>query len=156
MRSAEIRRFVYDAHDQLGVPPMRRLSFQPEPSVPIAHCARGKEETIFVSVVWAIDGPRFVAVARTEEDGLTQIAGYIAEQAQWQLWPLAVRRVTALLESGDPAGAVTEYFRHVGDRWEAEWLTTARLGLDVASGVWSGSLPLSVSLPAGAPIGKKT
>ena len=155
MRSAEIRRFELYAHDELGVPPMRRLSFQPEPSVPIAHGARGKEEAIFVSVVWAIDGPRFVAVARTEEDGLTQIARYIAEQAQWQLWPLAVRRVTALLESGDPAGAVTEYFRHVGERWEAEWLTTARLGLDVASGVWSGSLPLSVSLPAGAPIGKE-
>ena len=131
---------------------MRRLSFQPEPSVPIAHGARGKEEaTVFVSVVWAIDGPRFVAVARTEEDGLTQIARYIAEQAQWQLWPLAVRRVTALLESGDPAGAVTEYFRHVGERWEAEWLTTARLGQDAASGVWSGSLPLSVRPPAGPP-----
>ena len=155
MRSAEIRRFVYDAHDELGVPPMRRLSFQPEPSVPIAHGARGKEETIFVSVVWAIDGPRFVAVARTEDDGLTQIARYVAEQARWQLWPSAARRVTALLEDGNHARAVSEYFRHVGEKWEAEWLTTARLGLDVASGVWSGSLPLFVSLPAGAPIGKE-
>jgi hypothetical protein len=59
--------------------------------------------------------------------------------------------VTALLENGDRVGAVTEYFRHVGERWEAEWLTTARLGSDAASGVWSGSLPLSVRPPAGPP-----
>ncbi len=134
---------------------MRRFSSQPEPSVPNAHGTRGQEEaTVFVSVVWAIDGPRFVAVATTEEDGLTQIARYVAEQAQWQLWPPAVRRVTALLESGNRAGAVKEYFRHVGERWEAEWLTTARLGLDAASGVWSGGLPLSFSPRAGPPNGK--
>ena len=96
----------------------------------------------------------FVAVASTEEAGLTQIARYVAEQAQWQLWPPAVRRVSALLESGDPAGAVKEYFRHVGERWEAEWLTTTRLGLDAGSGVWSGSLPLYVSPPARLPNGK--
>jgi len=124
---------------------MRRLLSRPEPAVPNAHGTRGQEQaTVFVSVVWAMDGPRFVAVATTEEAGLTQIAGYVAEQAQWQLWAPAVRRVHALLDIGDRVGAVTEYFRHVGERWEAEWLTTARLGLDAASGVWSGSLPLSV------------
>ena len=40
---------------------------------------------MFVSVVWAMDGPRFVAVATTEEACLTQIARHVAEQAQWQL-----------------------------------------------------------------------
>ena len=69
---------------------MRRLLSQPDPSVPIVHSTRGEEEgALFVSVVWAIDGPRFVAVARTEDDGLTQIARYVAEQARWQLWPSA-------------------------------------------------------------------
>ena len=131
---------------------MRRLLSQPEPSVSNAHGTAGQEEaTVFVLVVWAMDGPRFVAVATTEEAGLTQIARYVAEQAQWPLWPPADRRVTAPLESGDRVGEVTEYFCHVGERWEAEWLTTARLGQDAASGVWSGSLPLSVRPPVGPP-----
>ena len=65
---------------------MRRLLSQPEPSVSNAHGTAGQEEaTVFVLVVWAMDGPRFVAVATTEEAGLTQIARYVAEQAQWQL-----------------------------------------------------------------------
>jgi hypothetical protein len=122
---------------------MQRSLSRPEPSTPIANDTRGHEKaTVFVSVVWAIDGPRFVAVATAEENCLAQIARYVAEQAQWQLWPPTASRVTALLGEGDQAGAVTEYFRCVGERWDAERLTTARLGLGPASGVWSGGLPL--------------
>jgi len=98
---------------------------------------------VFVSVIWAIDGPRFAAVASAEEDCLAQIARYVAEQAQKQLWPSSAGRVAALLAKCDQAGAVTEYFRHVGERWDLEWLATARLGLDPVSGAWSGGLPLS-------------
>ena len=65
---------------------MRRSLSQPEPSVPNADGTRGQEQApVFVSVVWAMDGPRFVAVATTEEACLTQIARHVAEQAQWQL-----------------------------------------------------------------------
>ena len=107
---------------------------------------RGHEETpVFVSVVWGVDGPRFVVTATTEEDCLRRIARYVAEQARWQLWPPIAGRVAALLEGGDQAGAIIEYFRHVGERWDAERLTTARLELDPVSGVWSASPPLSVS-----------
>lgn len=103
-----------------------------------------RHATTFVAVVWAVDGPRFAAVATTEEDCLAQIVRYVAKQAPWQLWPASARRVAALLADGDQTGAVTEYFGHVGERWDGEWLTTARLGLDQTSRGWSGDLPLSV------------
>lgn len=122
---------------------MRHSSSQLDRPAP-KGCVPGHENaTVFVSVVWAIDGPRFVAVAATEQDCLARIARYVAEQAHWQLRPPSADRVATLLAAGDQAGAVAEYFRHVGDRWDAEWLTTARLGLDPASGVWSGDLPLA-------------
>jgi hypothetical protein len=115
---------------------MQRL-LQSEPSAPIVHGTRGYENAmVFVSVIWAIAGPRFAAVASTEEDCLAQIAQYVAEQAQRQLWPPAVGRVAALLATGDQAGAITEYFRHVGERWDPEWIATARLALDPVSGAW--------------------
>jgi len=124
---------------------MQRSLSQPEPSAPIVHGTRGHEKAmVFVAVIWAIDGPRFAAVASTEDDCLAQIARYVAEQAQRQLWPSSAGGVAALLAKCDHAGAVTEYFRHVGERWDLEWLATARLGLDPVSGAWSGSLPLSI------------
>ena len=123
---------------------MQRSLSQPEPSAPIVHGTRGYENAmVFMAVIWAIDGPRFAAVASTEDDCLAQIARYVAEQAQRQLWPSSAGGVAALLAKCDHAGAVTEYFRHVGERWDLEWLATARLGLDPVSGAWSGSLPLS-------------
>jgi hypothetical protein len=109
------------------------------------HLARGEENAAtFVSVVWADDGPRFAAVAASEEECLAQIAQYVACQAQWQLWPPSARRVVTLLAAGDRAGAITEYFSHAGERWDAERLTTAKLASSPASNAWSGVLPLSV------------
>ncbi len=123
---------------------MPRSSSRSDTPAPIWHVTRGHgNATTFVSVVWAIDGPRFAAVAATEEDCLAQIARYVAEQAQGQLWPPSAGRVAALLAAGDQAGAVTEYFGRVGERWDGEWLTTARLGLGPTSAAWSGGLPLS-------------
>ena len=124
---------------------MQRSFSRLDAPAPIGRVTRGHENAVvFVSVIWAIDGPRFAAVASTESDCLAQIARYVAEQAQRQLWPPSAGRVAALLATGDQAGAVTEYFRHVGERWDPEWLSTARLGLDPVSGAWSGGLPLSI------------
>jgi hypothetical protein len=124
---------------------MQRSLSQPKPSAPIVHGTRGHENAmVFVSVIWAVDGPRFAAVASTEENCLAQIARYVAEQARRQLWPPSAGRVAALLAKGDQGGAVTEYFRYAGERWDPEWLATARLGLDPVSGAWSGGLPLSI------------
>ena len=124
---------------------MPRSSSLSDSRAPIGDVTRGHEHaTTLVSVVWASDGPRFAAVAATEEGCLAQIARYVTEQAQRQLWPPSADRVAALLAAGDLAAAVTEYFGHVGERWDPEWLTTARLGMDAASGAWSGGLPLAV------------
>ena len=123
---------------------------------PVCDVPRGRgHATTFVSIVWAVDGPRFAAVAATEEDCLAQIARYVANQAPWQLWPPSARRVAKLLAAGDQAGAATEYFGHVGERWDEEWLTTARLGLAPTSRAWSGGLPLSV-LAANPAAGRAT
>ena len=80
---------------------MERSSSRSDTPVSIQHVARGHENaTTFVSVVWGGDGPRFAAVAATEEDCLAQIARYVAEQAQWQLWPQSAGRVARMLGRG--------------------------------------------------------
>ena len=131
---------------------MVRSSSRSDTSAPLWHLMGGHENaTPFVSIVWAVDGPRFATVGATEEDCLAQIARYVAGQAQWQLWPPSARRVATLLAEGDHAGAITEYFVHAGERWDAEWLTTARLASSRTSGAWSGVLPLPRVRPPADP-----
>ena len=43
---------------------------------------------------------------------------------------------------GGVAAAVAEYFRHAGERWDAEWLVTAPLSPDPRSHAWSGPVPI--------------
>ena len=89
---------------------MQRSFSRLDTPAPIGRVTRGHENAmVFVAVIWAIDGPRFAAVASTEEDCLAQIARYVAEQAQHQLWPPSADRVAALLATGDQAGAVTVF-----------------------------------------------
>lgn len=102
-----------------------------------------QDASLCVSIVCAIDGARFVAVAATEQDCLVQVASYVAEHASLQLWSSSARRVHDLLGAGDLAAAVADYFQHAGERWEAEWLVTARLGPGARAGAWSGMVPLS-------------
>ena len=97
---------------------------------------------LHVSIVAAIDGVRFAAAGVTEEHCVTQMARYVAEQAPLQLWPRSAQRVQALLSGGDTAGAVAEYFRRSGERWDREWLVTAALNPDSSTGAWSGPVPL--------------
>jgi hypothetical protein len=104
----------------------------------IGHCAVG----LYVSVVCATDGARFVTVAASEQDCLVRIASYVAEQAARQLWPPSAQRVHELLAAGDAAAAVAEYFRHTGERWDREWLVTTPLDADPRSTAWSGTIPL--------------
>lgn len=97
---------------------------------------------LYVSIVAAMDGARFAAVATEEQQCVTQVAAYVAEQAPLQLWPRSARRVQELLAAGNAAAAVTEYFRCVGERWDREWLATTCLRPDSHTGVWSGPVPL--------------
>lgn len=98
--------------------------------------------TLCVSIVCAIDGARFAAVAATKEECLTQVAAYVADQAGRQLHPSSALRVQDLLAAGDAAAAVLEYFRHSGEQWDREWLVTTSLHANSRSSVWSGAIPL--------------
>lgn len=104
--------------------------------------ARSRDELLYVCIVCAVDGARFAAVAASEQECLAQVASYVAEQAAGQLHPPSACRVRELLADGDMNAAVAEYFRHTGERWEAEWLVTASLHPDSGSTAWSGSVPL--------------
>lgn len=97
---------------------------------------------LYISIVCSTDGARFASVAASEQDCLTQIASYVAEQAAPQLWPPSAQHVHELLAAGDTAAAVAEYFRHTGERWEREWLVRASLDADPHSTAWSGAIPL--------------
>lgn len=102
---------------------------------------------LYVSIVCAADGARFATVAASEQECLAQVASYVAEQAARQLWPPSVLRVQDLLATGNAAGAVAEYFRHAGERWDREWLVTTSLHPDPRSTAWSGSVPLPQFTP---------
>jgi len=95
-----------------------------------------------VSIVCAIDGARFVAVGSSEQECLARVASYVAAQAVGQLSPPSACRVCELLVAGDTGAAVSEYFRHTGERWETEWLVTTPLHPDSRSNAWSGDVPL--------------
>lgn len=94
-----------------------------------------------VAIVCAIDGARFAAIAVSEPQCLAQVAAYVAEQASEQLWPPSAGRIHALFAAGDVFGAIAEYFRRSGERWDAEWLVTTQLRADPRSAVWSGTVP---------------
>ncbi len=108
-----------------------------------AHIATVRQDTsLCVSIVCAIDGARFIAIAATEQDCLVQVASYVADHASLQLWPSSAHHVHDLLAAGELAAAVADYFQHAGERWEVEWLVTAQLGPDPRAGAWSGMVPL--------------
>lgn len=120
-------------------------SLNADNNVPGAHIAtrRLDDASPCVSIVSAVDGARFAAVAPDAEGCLVQVASYVADHASAQLWPSSARRVHELLAAGDPSAAVAEYFQHAGERWEAEWLVTVRLEPTSRSSAWAGMVPLS-------------
>ena len=95
------------------------------------HVATDRERSLSVSIVCAINGARFAAVA-----------SYVAKHARGQPRAPTARRVLEHLAASDAAAAVAEYFCHAGERWEAEWLVTTSLNPDPLSTVWSGAVPL--------------
>lgn len=115
----------------------------------IAPAGLREVASLYVSIVCAIDGARFVAVGSSEQECLARVASYVAEQAVGQLTPPSACRVSELLAAGDAGAAVSEYFRHAGERWETEWLVTTSLHPDSRSTAWSGDVPLPALLQAG-------
>jgi hypothetical protein len=98
--------------------------------------------SLHVAIVCAIDGARFAVVAANESECLAQIAAYVAEQASIQLRPRSAALVRELFALGDVTGAIAEYFRRSGKRWEAEWLQVTCLRAHSRSAVWSGVVPI--------------
>ncbi len=98
-------------------------------------------DSLYLAIVCAIDGARFVAVAENEPQCVARVAAYVKEQAPEQLSPPSVGRIHELFAAGDVTGAVAEYFRRSGERWDAEWLVTTCLRADPRSAVWSGTVP---------------
>ena len=111
-------------------------------AVDSGRAIRWPSALLHVSIVCAIDGARFAAVAASEQECLAQVVSYVAEQAGQQLWPSSALRVRELLSAGDAAAAVTEYFHRTGERWDREWLVTTSISPDLCSTAWSGTIPL--------------
>ena len=122
---------------------MQVLVREKAPSVPTAEIAASlTDEPVYVSIVSAVDGARFITIGTSPSKCMVRVAAYVAEQARQHLWPYAAERVDARLAAGDLSGAIAEYFSHSGERWDTEWLTTLRLHPDALAGRWSGVVPL--------------
>jgi hypothetical protein len=122
---------------------MRPLTLDKAAVAPDHNCgAGGLSAELHVFIVSATDGALFAVVATNEQQCVTRLAGYVAEQASLQLWPRSARRVQEHLAAGNAAEAVGVYFRRVGERWDREWLATTSLHLDSQAGIWSGPVPL--------------
>ena len=85
---------------------------------------------LFVAVVHTIDTVRFVAVSTLRAELLRQLAHYAAQRGPDALRAADADRLRALLADGEPEAAVAHYFATVGQRWDEEWLVTARVDVD--------------------------
>lgn len=88
----------------------------------------GAPGELFVAVVHSADSIRFVAAATSREALVRQLAAHVWRSGQDELWADDAARVRALLARGEAEAAVEHYFATVGERWDAEWLVTARVG----------------------------
>jgi hypothetical protein len=77
---------------------------------------------LHVAVVWSIDGPRLLTLARSRDQLLERVAGYVAARAPERLHPGDAARVGEHLERGDHESAASHYFDTVGERWDEEHL----------------------------------
>lgn len=86
---------------------------------------RRTEETgtrMHVAVVHGTGGVHYVAAAQTRAALVRQVAGYVRDQADLQLYARDVAILTDMLQRQDEEGAVRFYFQRVGQRWDREWL----------------------------------
>jgi hypothetical protein len=75
--------------------------------------------------VYAFDGVRFTASARSRRALMERLADYVRRHAGDRLWPQDARRVDQLLDGGAHEEAVELYFAVVGQRWDEEWVVLA-------------------------------
>jgi hypothetical protein len=77
---------------------------------------------VYLGIIHAVDGVRFVTHAASYPDVIDRVAEYVRVRCEAQLAPEESRRVLALLEDRERDVAVELYFAAVGDRWDKESL----------------------------------
>jgi len=80
---------------------------------------------LFVGVVHADDGVRFMAAATSRRELVNRLADHVRRWGGYLLRPDHARHVRTLLLRGESEAAVELYFGLVGKRWDKEWLVTA-------------------------------
>ena len=88
---------------------------------------KSADPTVFVAVVHAADGVRFLAVTDSRRELVHQLAEYARQRANHALRPDHARHLRGLLARGELEAAVEVYFGLVGKRWDEEWLVTSVL-----------------------------
>ena len=89
------------------------------------------EPALFLAVVHADDGVRFMTVASSRRDLIHRVAEYVRKWGGYLLRPDHARHLRSLLLRGESEAAVELYFALVGKRWDKEWLVTAVVSKDV-------------------------
>jgi hypothetical protein len=82
---------------------------------------------LFVAVVHTADNVRLVAASSSREELVRQLAEHVRRCAPDELWAEDAAHVCALVSGGDLQAAITQYFAAVGQRWDKEWLVTAKV-----------------------------
>jgi hypothetical protein len=80
---------------------------------------------MFVAVVSAADGVRFVAAGWTRDGVFERLADYVKARLEFELSISAKRRIRALLARGALERGVQAYFESRAHRWDEEWLHVA-------------------------------
>ena len=82
------------------------------------------EGRVYVGVVHAADGVRFVAAGASRAALGVRLAEYVQRQAFARLESHDAVSLHRLLERGETEAAIERYFASVAKRWDEEWLYT--------------------------------
>jgi hypothetical protein len=76
----------------------------------------------YSATIYARDGLRFRTAANTTAALKREVARYISQRAESQLWEPDAAEVSRLLNIGAVNAAIEQYFDSVGKRWDDEWI----------------------------------
>ena len=89
-----------------------------------------EEGRVFVAVVHAADGVRWITAAGSRDELMCRLAVYVRDRAADVLSAEEAQCVRALVAEENCAGAVDRYFSGVGARWDEEWLATTVIEME--------------------------
>jgi hypothetical protein len=109
---------------------------------------RQAESAVFLAIVHADDGVRFMAATGFRRELVHRVADYVRERCDDMLSPEHACHLHGLLVRRETEAAVELYFAVVGSRWDKEWLVTAFVPSD--TGLVTGALGCIASCRARA------